>query len=338
MNPKVSILVPVYNVSAYIERCAHSLFKQTLSNIEYIFVNDATPDDSMEKLYAVIEQYPERKERIKIIEHPINRGLAAARNTALKVSSGEYITMVDSDDYIEPEMVEVLYEQAKKENADIVVSDIILEYEDKSVIITDFVSKNKEERMRDILVNDVSQGYLCSKLILRELYQQNNCKAPEGLNYLEDRHATTRLYYYATNIIKVDKAFYHYVRFNPDAITSTKSRMHFQNVILFWELLDEFLIEKGIYEKHKEVLELSKIQNKCRLMLDTRSYHLRKEYADMLTNEEKKYLNHFKPTERVMLLLIHYRLFGLAHLLHKMLWIKHKELPCLTSKRSHIYG
>jgi len=325
MNPKVSILVPVYNVSSYIERCAHSLFKQKLSGIEYIFVNDATPDDSMEKLYAVIEQYPERKEKIRIIEHPVNRGLAAARNTALDASSGEYIAVVDSDDYVEPEMMEILYEQAKKENADIVVSDIIMEYGDKSVVVSDFVSENKEERMYHILVNDVSQGYLWNKLIRRELYQQNNCRAPEGLNYLEDRHVTTRLYYYATKVIKIDRAFYHYVLFNPNAITKTKSRMHFQNVILFWELLDNFLIEKGIYEKYEEELKLSKVTNKCRLMCDTGSYRLRKEYAGMLINDEKKYLSQFKLVERVMLLLIHYRLFGLAHLLHKMLWIKNRK-------------
>jgi glycosyltransferase involved in cell wall biosynthesis len=326
MHPKVSILVPVYNVSAYIERCAHSLFKQKLSGIEYIFVNDATPDDSMGRLHAVIEQYPEKKEKIKIIEHPVNRGLAAARSTALDASSGEYIAIVDSDDYIEPEMMEILYEQAKKEDADIVVSDIIMEYGDKSVIVSDFVSENREERMRDMLTNDVSQGYIWNKLIRRELYQKNNCKAPEGLNYLEDRHVTTRLYYYATKITKVDQAFYHYIHFNPNAITKTKSRMHFQNVVLFWKLLDEFLIEKGIYEKYEEELKLSKVKSKCRLMCDTGSYRLRKEYAGMLTNEEKKYFNQFKLVERVMLLLVHYRLFGLAHLLHKMLWIKNRKL------------
>jgi len=327
LNPKVSILVPVYNVSSYIEKCAHSLFNQKLSDIEYIFVNDATPDDSMEKLHAVIEQYPEKKEKIKIIEHPVNRGSAAVKNTALDASTGEYVAVVDSDDYIEPEMMKALYEQAKKENADIVVSDIIMEYGDKSVIISDFVSENREERMRDILVGDVSQGYLWNKLIRRELYLKNNCRAPEGLNYLEDRHIITRLYYYATNVIKVDRAFYHYVRFNPNAITNTKNRMHFQNVILFWELLDEFLIGKGIYEKYEEELKLSKVQSKCRLMCDTGSYRLRKEYAGMLTNEEQKYLNRFRPVERLMLLLVRYRLFGLAHLLHKMLWIKNRELP-----------
>ncbi len=330
MNPEVSILVPVYNVSAYIERCAHSLFNQTLTGVEYIFVNDATPDDSMEKLHGVIEQYPEKKERIIIIEHAVNRGLAAARSSALDAASGEYIAIVDSDDYIEPEMMQVMYEQAKKEDADIVVSDIVMEYENKSVIVTDFVSANKEERMRNMLVNDVSQGYLWNKLIRRTLYQQNDCKAPDGLDYWEDRHTTTRLYYYATRITKVNQAFYHYVRFNPDAITSTKKRKHFENVVLFWELLDNFLKEKGIYEKYKNDLTFSKVQNKCRLMCDTGSYHLRKEYAGMLTNEEKKYLNRFRRGEKAMLWLVHHRLFGLAHLLRKFSILNRDFRKCLN--------
>ncbi len=83
---KVSVLVPVYNVSAYIERCARSLFEQTFDDIEYIFVNDATPDDSMERLEAVIRQYPERE--VRIVSHERNRGLAVAPENGLAGSFG----------------------------------------------------------------------------------------------------------------------------------------------------------------------------------------------------------------------------------------------------------
>ena len=83
MNPKVSIIVPVYNVSKFIERCARSLFEQTFESIEYIFVNDCTPDDSITKLNKIIIDYPQRSKSIRIIEHETNRGLAAARNSGL---------------------------------------------------------------------------------------------------------------------------------------------------------------------------------------------------------------------------------------------------------------
>ena len=127
MSAKVSILVPIYNVSTYIEKCANSLFSQTFTDIEYIFVNDATPDDSIEKLQKVIEKYPNRKENITIIQHAENRGLAVARNTAKYAANGDYVLVVDSDDYIEEQMVEILYKKAITDNADIVISDIFIE-------------------------------------------------------------------------------------------------------------------------------------------------------------------------------------------------------------------
>ena len=129
---KVSVLVPVYNVSAYIERCARSLFEQTFDDIEYIFVNDATPDDSMERLEAVIRQYPERE--VRIVSHERNRGQATARHTALLAASGEYVCCVDSDDYIDWDMVASLYTKAVEEGADIVVSDAWFEYEGQTVV------------------------------------------------------------------------------------------------------------------------------------------------------------------------------------------------------------
>ena len=81
---RISVIVPIYNVKLYIERCVRSLMEQTLENIEFIFVNDCTPDDSMDILHYVLEEYPKRREQIKIIEHETNRGISAVRNTGLK--------------------------------------------------------------------------------------------------------------------------------------------------------------------------------------------------------------------------------------------------------------
>ena len=250
MRPKVSLLVPVYNVSSFIEKCAHSLFNQTFSDIEFVFVNDATPDDSIEKLIQVINQYPERKSQVKIINHSFNRGLAAARNTAIDNSTGEYISVVDSDDYIEPNMIEELYNKAIEENSDIVISDFIKDYGKKRVIVNDFISKDKEINIHHMIINDISYAYLWNKLVRRELYERKDCRVPEGLNYLEDRHVMTRLYFYANKISKVDKAFYHYVQYNNESISSNKDEMHFENVIRFSNLLDDFLKENHLYEKY----------------------------------------------------------------------------------------
>ena len=95
--PKVSVLVPVYGVEKYIERCARSLFEQTLDDMECIFVDDCTPDDSMQVLVKILSEYPRRKEQVKIIHHETNQGLPAARQSGLKIATGEYIAHCDSD-------------------------------------------------------------------------------------------------------------------------------------------------------------------------------------------------------------------------------------------------
>lgn len=323
MNPKVSILVPVYNVSAYIEKCAESLFNQTFQDIEFIFVDDATPDDSIEKLSIIIEKFPLREKQISILHHDSNRGLAAARNTALEASKGEYIAVVDSDDYIEPDMIEVLYKKAIKENAEIVISDMIMEYHDRTEILQDYLSSNDNEHFTDIIKNEQSHSFLCDKLVHRSLYLRADCRVPEGLNYYEDRYVMSRIFYFAKKIVKVDRAFYHYVHYNSLAITKTKNSMHFENVVRFWSQFDEFLKEHNEYEKYKEIMTFPKMQSKVRLMIDTHSSQLRKEYCSIFIEEEKICFNLFNKGERLMLLLVRYKLYFLAQLFHNYLVKKH---------------
>ena len=97
---KVSVIVPIYEVERYIERCARSLFEQTmLSGIEFIFVDDCTPDYSIEILHNTLKEYPEREAQVTILTHSANKGLAAARKTGVRAARGEYISHCDSDDW-----------------------------------------------------------------------------------------------------------------------------------------------------------------------------------------------------------------------------------------------
>ena len=98
--PKLSVLVPVYNVEAWIDKCARSLFEQTIDDVEYIFVDDCTSDRSIEILTATLAEYPRRIPQVKIIHHDKNRGLVASRNTALRVATGDFIIHCDSDDWV----------------------------------------------------------------------------------------------------------------------------------------------------------------------------------------------------------------------------------------------
>ena len=126
-NVKVSVCIPVYGVEKYIERCARSLFEQTMAEgIEFIFVNDCTKDRSIEILEQVLSEYPQRKEQVKIIHHKKNGGLVAARNTGLKHATGDYIIHCDSDDWVDLNMYEAMYNKAIETNADMVYSDFYI--------------------------------------------------------------------------------------------------------------------------------------------------------------------------------------------------------------------
>lgn len=134
MEYKVSVIIPIYGVEKFIERCVDTLMQQTLKEVEYIFVNDATPDHSMEVLQDVLARYPERKDCVVVATHEINKGLPAARNTGLQMARGEYIFHCDSDDFVEPDMLETLYTEAVRKQADIVWCDWILSFEKMNVI------------------------------------------------------------------------------------------------------------------------------------------------------------------------------------------------------------
>ncbi|MDR1653744.1 MAG: glycosyltransferase [Prevotellaceae bacterium] len=330
MTSKVSILVPVYNVSKYIERCAHSLFQQTFEDIEYVFVNDCTPDNSIEKLQKIIDRYPTRKS-VKIINHEKNRGLAAARNTAIDNSTGKYILHIDSDDYIELDMVEQLYQVAEKKQADITVCDFFRETARQTVICYDFIAYDREERFRNILTVEKSEGYIWNKLIRRELYELPDCRLPAGLDFWEDLYVVTLFYYYTNKIAKVDKPLYHYVMYNENALTNNScNKKHYENVLLFWRLLDKFLQEKGVFEKYLDIIEKQKLQIKITLIFNTKSATLRHQYAEMFAAEEKKRRNTLKLVEKVMFFCAKrkYLLWG-ASVIRNLLLIKGKILKWL---------
>ena len=111
---KISVVVPVYNVEEYLDQCVESLVGQTYKNLEVILVDDGSPDNCP----AMCDEWAERDNRIKVI-HKENGGVSSARNAALDIASGDYIGFVDSDDWIEPDMYEILIKNAKKYDADI---------------------------------------------------------------------------------------------------------------------------------------------------------------------------------------------------------------------------
>jgi glycosyltransferase involved in cell wall biosynthesis len=218
----VSILVPIYGVEKYIERCARSLFEQSYSNLEFVFVNDATPDKSVEILQQVIPQYPKWEGRITIISHDKNRGLAAARNTLVDNCRGEFLLHVDSDDWIEPNTVELFVKKQNETNADIVTGSYI------SHIIKEGSEKTRRWIAPDNDRLETLKGMLkfgsvvatWNRLIRSSLYRDNNIRWVEGIDAGEDKIITPRLIYCSRKVAACDSFTYHYNCSNTNSIVN----------------------------------------------------------------------------------------------------------------------
>ena len=239
----VSIIVPVYNVSKFIEKSIRSLFEQTFSNLEFIFVDDCTPDDSVSIIKSVLEDYPHRKNAVKIVKHEINKGLAAARNTGIQNATGLYIMHIDSDDYVEKDMISVLFEKAKEESADLVICDFYLQWQGIQKYVKQNYSTDKISFI-SMMLRGEALPTVWNKLIKRDLYTKNKISAVPGINYAEDLSVVPKLCYYATKIVKVDKAFIHYVQYNTTSYTKGLSEKSLKSLLNAYEVLTQFFSTK----------------------------------------------------------------------------------------------
>lgn len=222
MRPKVSVIIPVYGVEKYIERCARSLFSQTLDSIEYIFIDDCSPDTSIQILKKTLEDFPDREGQVKIIAMPENSGQAAVRIQGIKFAAGEYVIHCDSDDWVDVTMYEDLYNEAVLNKSDIVMCDYYISKspDDDSHVMQD-VDTRPSELMHGLLMEKV-HGSVWNKLVKRELYD-NDIIYPEH-NLREDLALMIQLVYYANSIGYISKPYYHYFC-NPESITQKSLSM-----------------------------------------------------------------------------------------------------------------
>ena len=243
----ISVIVPVYGVERYIERCVRSLFGQTMTEgVEFIFINDCTKDRSIELLTSVIGEYPQVMSRVKIIDHHRNRGLAAARQTGLEASMGKYILHLDSDDYFEPDMLELMYKAALVNDADVVVSDFFMSYKKGDEYQECPLYDSKESMLKSIIApwrygNKTVGPSVWNKLIKRSICMEHNISSIEGINYGEDFIIISQILYYAEEITKVDRAFVHYNQRNISSYTHNKSASNMRQRLKSTNVIAEFL-------------------------------------------------------------------------------------------------
>lgn len=292
---KVSILVPVYNVEAYIKRCAISLFNQTLAeSIEYIFVDDCSTDDSLRVLYDLIEEYPQLKTQIRVISHEKNKGLACARETALREANGEYLLTVDSDDWIELDMVEMLYLASEGSTIDVVSCDYYVEYKKKTTIVSQSIGNSPIECLQNIFLGK-AHGGTCLRLIRRSIFSTNDIHYIKGLNMLEDISVLHKILLCAKTIKHISRPYYHYFQGNLNSYCAGLSNASKQNMLDLVLLIEPELESHGLKEDIWDSFNIFKLRIKSLLIENSNTIQeissYRSLYADILVYNSRNRLN-----------------------------------------------
>ncbi len=241
-NPKVSIIIPVYNARGYIERCMHHLLMQTLEDIEIIVVNDGSTDNSMEP----VNKLAQIDKRIRIINQQ-NMLQGAARNNGLRFASGEYIGFCDADDYVDLNYYEELYKSAKSHNSDIALAENIrvsqTKYKKRLNII---VEAEYEDIMNKFKVcNQNKNECPTNKIYRRDYLDKYNIRFTEGV-YCEDKLFSIQAVYYSNKIVTVPNVHYYYWENPKSTVNARKTKKHKQDRIAAKRAVVEFVKEKKI--------------------------------------------------------------------------------------------
>lgn len=268
IQPKVSVIMPVFNAEEYVERSVRSLMLQTFDLAEYIIVDDCSTDNSINIIRRVVAEYPNKLAEVKIMSHCQNQGSASARLTGLNAAIGEYTIQVDSDDYCEPAMIESLYSVAQKNDADIVICDYYVNYSKKQVRKNLNSPQNGVECMILLLTGGM-QGFLWNKLIKKSLYTENNLTFVRGLNMWEDQTIIIQLCFYAEKLSYLPQAFYHYNLSNATALSKKLSTQSLKNIEQSVVIIDTFF-QKKLKNGDPNIILYYKLVAKIYLILNTR--------------------------------------------------------------------
>ena len=239
--PKVSLIIPVYNVENYIEKCLNSVVNQTLKDMEVIIVNDGSKDLSKQKIQKYLEKYP----WIKYLEKE-NGGLSDARNYGMPYATGKYIAFLDSDDYVEETMYEEMYNIAEKENADMVDCDFVWEYPNRKRKDIGEIYKTKKEMIEKCRV------VAWNNIIKREILEKTKIKFPVGLRY-EDMEFFYKLVPYINKVSFIKKCFVHYVQ-RENSIANTQN-VRTKEIFIILDNIISYYKEKGLYDEYRDELE-----------------------------------------------------------------------------------
>ena len=286
MNERISIIVPVFNVEKYLERCVNSLINQTYKNIEIILVDDGSPDLCPQ----MCNEYAKKDERIKVL-HKKNGGLSDARNAGLDVATGEYIAFVDSDDWVETDFIETLYKNAKIENADISIIGCTLVWDDgrKKPVSKDkgYYVFDKEKAIREMLAQRKFGCMVCQKMYRKQIF--DTVRFPVGKLY-EDVAVSMPTFLKAKKVVVSGNHGYNYYQRN-DSIVNSKfdeRKLYFleccQNIIKYSDKHEK------MYDTEAHIFYLRALMMFALTLYQNSENEKNTEYIEQEIKKNKKYI------------------------------------------------
>ena len=323
MDSKVSVIVTIYNREKYLKDCVCSLLEQTLDDLEFVFIDDASTDQSLTILEDVVKMYPSRRQQVKIIRKETNGGRALARQTGIDHVTGEYVIHVDSDDWVDRDMLELLYKKAKETNADIVGCNVTHEYGDYQRIFKQDYSGDVDEDIRRLLNGRLFPS-LCTSLTRTNLIKENHIFFPQGLDTGEDLLFNLHLYLHAHKVVGIDAPSYHY-RHTEDSGSFQHTKKSIKSVIEVARRIEVLMRDTGNYEKYERDILFRKFSMKCALVTDFDNKEYNREWLNLFP-ETHSYIWKFKQfswKRRVELWLAAHNQFLVARAFQKLLRIQH---------------
>lgn len=263
MPPTISIIIPVYNASIYLDDCIQSIINQSFSDCEFIFINDGSTDDSL----FVLEKYKIKDSRIKVIDQE-NKGVSVARNQGLAMAKGKYIGFVDADDWIEKDMYQVMFETISSSNCDLVLTNIIaytdgISYISKYDFPMDSILDStyiKEKVLPYLIIKDDLYSS-CNKLFKTSIIRQNAIFFPIGDVLSEDNIFNMLYFNKMTNFKYIDYSGYHYREVEGSATRNVFNKDYFQNVLRIFKFDYRIFMDLKISDEAITKLKSEKLIN-----------------------------------------------------------------------------
>ncbi len=241
----ISILMPIFKVEQYLEKTLDSIFSQTYQYIDYVFVNDCSPDNSMQVLINTINKHSIEKSRYTIVNHEKNEGIAVSRSDCLANAKGDYVFFVDSDDWIEKDAVEQMVAATKEGEIDIVGCDFMKDFlSGQTTYHHEDYAITCRENMLKCLNYDIAT--VLWKLLVRRTLFDNFVINPIDIG--EDYIISIQLFYYAKSFVPLHMAFYHYVQYNQNRL-SYQIRRSIDDHIKCVKEVECFCRKENIYDK-----------------------------------------------------------------------------------------